>query len=121
MTRDREAGFSLIETLVALAVLALSSITFLGATEAHVARIGTLEYRAAAQFAAENYLAEVSLGLDPDSQAVLLGVTFQVTAAHSETREPALHRLEISASDANDGKVYSRMTGFVQNANWGAP
>ena len=33
MTRDREAGFSLIETLVALAVLALSSIAFLGATE----------------------------------------------------------------------------------------
>jgi general secretion pathway protein I len=121
MTRDGDAGFTLIETLVALAVLALSSIAFLGATEAHVARIGALEYRAAAQLAAENYLAEASLGLEPDGQSVLLGVTFEVTADHEETNEPALHRLEISAADANDGKVYARMTGFVQNADWGSP
>jgi general secretion pathway protein I len=121
MTRDPEAGFTLIETLVALAVLALSSVAFLGATDAHVARIGALEYRAAAQLAAQNYLAEVTLGLEPTAQPVLLGVTFDVTAAQTKTEDPALHRLEITVSDAADGRVYAGLTGFVQNPNWGEP
>ncbi len=121
MTRSPEAGFTLIETLVALAVLALSSVAFLGATEAHVARISALEYRAAAQLAAQNYLAEVTLGLVPQGREVLLGVTFDVTAEEVATAEATLRRLNISVSDAADGKVYARLTGFVQNAVWGAP
>ena len=63
MRRGGEDGFTLIETLVALVVLATSGVALLGATEAHIARIGALETRAAAQWVAENYLAEVKLGL----------------------------------------------------------
>ena len=62
-----EAGFTLIEALVALAILAMSAVALLSATEAHVARIGDLEARALAQLAAENHLAEIELGLAEDA------------------------------------------------------
>ena len=67
--RSGEAGFTLIESLVALAILAVSAISLLLATEAHVARIDGLESRALAQFAAENRLAEIELGIEPDDRA----------------------------------------------------
>ncbi len=121
MTRSPDAGFTLIETLVALAVLALTSIAFLGATEAHVARISALEYRAAARLAAQNYLTEVTLGLEPLGREVLLGVTLEVDAEAVATDEPTLRRLNIRVSDASEGKVYAVLTGFVQNAQWEAP
>ena len=115
MSRDAEAGFTLIETLVALAVLALSSVAFLGATEAHTARIGALEYRAAALLAAQNYLAEATLGLEPGTSAVLLGIAFKLTAQRSATSEPTLQQLDIAVADAADGRIYARLTGFVQH------
>ena len=66
MTLGNDAGFTLIESLVALAILAVSAVSLLMATEAYVARIDGLESRALAQLAAENRLAEIELGADPD-------------------------------------------------------
>lgn len=111
-----EAGFTLIETLVALAVLAVSSVALLGATEAHLARVGALEYRAAAMLAAQNYLAEATLGLEPETTASLIGVTFDLSAQRTATKEPVLQRLDIAVADATNGRVYARLTGFVQDA-----
>lgn len=115
LKRHPETGFTLIETLVALAVLAVSSVALLGATEAHLARIGALEYRAVAMLAAQNYLAEATLGLEPETTAVLLGVSLEVTAQRMATAEPVLQRLDIRVADATDGRVYARLTGFVQD------
>ena len=43
MTVGSDAGFTLIESLVALAVLAVAAVSLLMATEAYVARIAGLE------------------------------------------------------------------------------
>ncbi len=114
MTRAPDAGFTLIETLVALAVLAMSAVALLGATEAHIARIADLESRAAGQWAAENMLAEITLGLQPAAMpAPMLGVSFAMAAAQTATSDPDLARVDVTATDVGDGRVYARLTGFV--------
>lgn len=114
MTRVADAGFTLIETLVALAVLATSAVALLGATQAHIARIADLETRAAAQWAAENMLAELTLGLTPDQSAeAMLGIGFQLAAINTPTTDPDLARVEITAADAANGQVFARLTGFL--------
>lgn len=114
MTRATEAGFTLIETLVALVVLSLSAMAILGAAEAHVARIGALEARAAAQWAAQNHLAEITLGLDPDPRpAAILGIDFQLDMQTTLTSDPDLLRLDIAASEVDGGRTLARLTGFV--------
>jgi general secretion pathway protein I len=113
MTRARDAGFTLIETLVALAVLAMSAVALLGATEAHIARISDLETRAAALWAAENMLAELTLGVAPETAPEpMLGIGFALAVTSSPTQDPDLTRVDITASAAG-GPVLARLTGFL--------
>lgn len=112
MTRGADAGFTLIESLVALAILALSAVTLLGATEAHIARIGALETRAAAAWVTQNHLAERTLGLTaPDQPAPMLGIGFRVTEVQTPTADPGLVRLDLAAETS--GRSYGRLTGFL--------
>jgi len=118
LRRGGEDGFTLIETLVALVVLATSGVALLGATEAHIARIGALEARAAAQWVAENYLAEVKLGLDasPRPDAVL-GMDFIVSEQRSQTEDSDLERIDVTVTAATEGTSYAVLTGFIDLAS----
>jgi general secretion pathway protein I len=111
--RMPDAGFTLIETLVALAVLAMSAVALLATTQAHIARIAGLEARAAAMWVAENHLAEVSLGLMPAPAASMLGFDFVVSAEATATTDPDVQQLVITAMDATDNRSLARLTGFV--------
>ncbi len=114
LTRKADSGFTLIESLVALAVLAISAIALLGATEAHVARIGGLQQRAAAGWAAENHLVELSLGLSPAAEPdPLLGYPVRLTTTLSATTDPDLARLDITAHIGSSPAPVTRLTGFV--------
>jgi general secretion pathway protein I len=116
MMQDRhsEAGFTLIETLVALAVLAISAVGLLAATQTHVSRIAGLEARAAAVWAAENYLAEVTLGLPPNqSPPAISGFLFRLDAVTEPTQDADVQKVTIVATDAGNGQQYARLTGFV--------
>lgn len=116
MTQRRapDAGFTLIETLVALAVLAITAVGLLAATQAHISRIAGLEVRAAAIWAAENYLAEVTLGLPPDAAPLaMFGFDLTLAANADATTDPDVQKLVVVATDSRDGKPYARLTGFV--------
>ncbi|NUB42759.1 type II secretion system minor pseudopilin GspI [Fertoebacter nigrum] len=117
--RRPEAGFTLIETLVALAVLATSAVALLGATEAHIARIGGLEARAAAQWVAENHLAERTLGVAPQPPGPVLGFAFAVTEDLRATTDPGLSQIDITVADSADGTTYARLTGFLAQPQGG--
>ena len=112
--RAPDAGFTLIETLVALAVLAMSAVGLLAATQAHIARIAGLEARAAAGWVAENHLAELTLGLTPGaSPPAMLGHAFTVSVDVTATTDADVQMVRITSTDATDGRGLARLTGFV--------
>lgn len=117
MTRRRDAGFTLIETLVALVVLAVTSVALLTATEAHITRIGALETRAAAGWVTQNHLAELSLGLTPAAADSMLGISFAVTETRSTTKDPALTQVILTATETGTTTALGRLTGFIDTGD----
>jgi general secretion pathway protein I len=112
--RAPDAGFTLIESLVALAVLAVSAVSLLVAVEAHVRRIGELEARALAQFAAEDRLALLELGLVPAADEVeVLGRRFEIAEARAPTDDPDLASVELAVTERHTGRTYRGFVGFI--------
>ena len=114
MVRRPDAGFTLIESLVALAVLAVGSVSLLVASQAYVRRIAGLEDRALAQVAAENELAELGLGNAPETgPVVLLGRRFGLETRATPTADPDLQRIEIAVTDLDTRERFGGFVGFL--------
>lgn len=112
-------GFSLIEALVALAVLAIATVGLIRAVETHVDSTRAMERRAAAMWVAENRLAELQLA-DPAANARdtrLLGQPWRVTVARTRTADAAIDRVRIQvfAADAERSPLAS-LDGFVEGS-----
>jgi general secretion pathway protein I len=109
----RREGFSLIEALVALAILAVAAVGLIRATEAHVDSVRGLEGRAAAQWVAENRLVELGLrGLaGPDAPVAMLGQRWQVKSRIEATGDPDLKAAHIAVTGA--GGIGTTLDGFV--------
>ena len=58
MPRDAQSGFSLIETLVAMAVLAVSATAILSATETHTHTVAAVTDRTVARWVAQNSMVD---------------------------------------------------------------
>jgi general secretion pathway protein I len=118
MMRQPDAGFTLIEALVAMTVLALGAVSLLAATEGHTARITAITDRTIARWVAENRLAELRLGLTglPD-QTDMLGHDWRVTTTLTPTSDPALQRLTVDVARTGDTLV--SLNGYGETA--GAP
>jgi len=112
--RIDEAGFSLIEALVALLVLAIAAAGLVRAAEAHVDSIRGLERRAAAQLVAQNRLAELSLPGAPAGPATveMLGQRWTVAVKESGTDDPDLARIEVAVAGEGERAPLVTLDGF---------
>jgi general secretion pathway protein I len=120
MKMMRTAGFTLIEILVAVAILAVA----LAATTraASLATDGALEtrHRLLAIWAAENRVAEVrARRIFPALATTRVnaeqgGLAITLDEVVSETPNPTIRRLDIAAADARDpNRILARLTAYV--------
>lgn len=120
MTHASERGFTLIEVLVAVAILAIA----LAATTraASLATDGTLEtrHRLLATWAGENRVAELrARRVFPSTGTNTFtteegGLVLQVQETVSTTPNPTLERVDLAISDARDSqRVLTRLTAYV--------
>lgn len=111
----KAAGFTLIEALVALVVLALTAVALLGVAEAHVARINGLESRAIAQWVAENRLVELQIGgrTEQGPFTTMLGRDWRVSLSRKATADPELTALEIRVTEAGTEQPQAIFGGFI--------
>ena len=112
--RTGQEGFSLIEALVALLVLAIAAAGLVRAAEAHVDSIRGLERRAAAQLVAQNRLAELSLPGMPAGPATveMLGQRWNIAVSETTTDDPDLIKLSVAVAAVGDKAPLVTLDGF---------
>jgi general secretion pathway protein I len=121
MTRNAQSGFTLIEALIAMALLAITAVSFLRATEANIRRVSALESRAAAAWVAQNRLAELTLGRQPkEGPERLLGRDYRVEVVATPSVDTGLIQLDILAREVGSD-ASARLTGFVALPSKAAP
>ena len=110
-------GFTLMEALVALTILAIAGTGLVRATEAHVDQVGGIQQRTIAQWVAENRLIE--LELDPATAAEgserveMLGRNWDVSVDIDATEDPELAKVTISVAADGTDSAAAVLTGFV--------
>ena len=113
--RTQRQGYSLMEAMVALFVLAVASTGLLLATRSHIDSVGGLEDRVTAQWIAENRLAELNLG-DPaaaQTRVEMLGRRWSVEVTRTATDDPDLIAVEIAVSREGGAASLARLSGFI--------
>ena len=108
-----DEGFSLIEALVALAVLAIATVGLMRAVESHLDSTRGLERRTAAMWVAENRLAELEAGIAGVEQVEMMGQAWKVATVRQRTDDPEIERVKISVAAANETSPLASLDGFV--------
>jgi len=114
--RSADAGFTLIETLIALAVLAVGSVTLLVGVERHVAGVRGLSDRIVARWVAENALVATTLGLPMranwrEAMDIEWNVSLETRALNGSGLHEVTARVADAAADADATLV--ALTGYI--------
>ena len=113
-----EEGFTLIEVLVALVILAVAAAGLIAAAEAHVDTIRGLEARAAASWVAENRIVELTVAkeLEPSlsETADMLGQSWAISLARRQSDDPELQAMTISVAPEGEPEPLVTMDFFLE-------
>jgi general secretion pathway protein I len=111
----QESGFSLIEALVALSVLAIATVGLMRTVEAHIDSTRAVERRTTAMWVAENRLAELEVGgrIVEGDQVEMLGQQGRVDVARARTDDPEIERVRIQVFPAAERAPLASLDGFV--------
>jgi general secretion pathway protein I len=120
MNQKQPRGFTLIEVLVALAIVAVALSAGMRALAQSADGASSLKARTLALWVAENRLAEAQLA-DPSPAAgtangeeVQAGVTFAWRQTVSATPNPAFRKIEILVAQPDQpGYALARLAGYV--------
>ena len=106
----RESGFTLIEVMVALAILAVVAVAASRASSAYLSSVDVLRTRTLAHFVAQNAAADLRINetwLTENRTQTLnsQGRDWQVTMTLADTLTPALKEVNITVAPMMDGQA----------------
>ena len=120
-----ERGFTLVEVLVALVILAVAAAGLIAAAEAHVDTIRAVQSRAAAQWVAENRIAELTISPEAAPKAgelvEMLGQSWAVQVSRRPSDDPDLDAMTISVSEPEATEPVVTMDFFLDRGRQAAP
>lgn len=122
-TRQAERGFTLIEVMVALAILAVVAVAASRASSAYLSSVDVLKTRTLAHFVAQNAAADLRIQqtwLTANSTQTInaQGRDWQVLMSVANTLSPALKEVNISVAPIIDGetrRVVTDITVIISN------
>ena len=111
-------GFTLVEALVALAILGVAAAGLIRAVEAHIDTTAQLQARTVAQWVAENEIVERTVmanAAPQDSRTVeMLGRSWMVRVASRPSDDPDLAAMRVSVAPAEAREPIVSMDFFVE-------
>ena len=110
-----ERGFTLIEVMVALAILAVVAVAASRASSAYLSSVDVLRTRTLAQFVAQNAAADLRiqdtwLTANKTQTINAQGRDWQVTMTATDAITPALKQVNITVAPIVDGQTRSAVT-----------
>jgi len=109
-----DAGFTLIEALVAMVILGLGAVSLMTAAEGHTGRISDVTDRIAARWVAENALVMARLNIADDGQPVAMyGQDFTVTRDTGQTDDPDLASITLHVTQTASDRQLFVLNGYI--------
>ena len=119
MPRSRENGFTLIEVMVALTIVALSLTAIAASMNQMIDAANTMRERTYASWIAQNKIAELRLAnvlpevSSTSGEVDYAGSEWSWRAVVSETGIESFYRVDVSVSHAGSEYVIRTVTGFI--------